>query len=103
MDFFKKIPVRYFAELSFLNFRLYAELKEAVEDHLESLPVVPPGTDIPGDEEIVRNHQEQLQLMKQVCEMKHFYSFISLCLGRLGEAVLFLGSEFICTSSLRLY
>ncbi|XP_065491064.1 sodium channel and clathrin linker 1 isoform X2 [Caloenas nicobarica] len=45
------------------NERLHAELKEAVEDHLESL--MRPGTDIPRDEEIVRNHQEQLQPMKQ--------------------------------------
>lgn len=73
----KKIPVKYFAELSFLNFRLYVELKDAVQDHLESLPFMLPGTDIPGDEQTVRNYQEQLQVMKQVREMKHFYSFIS--------------------------
>lgn len=35
-------------------------------------------TDIPADEGIVRTLQEQLRLAKQVCEIKHLYSFISL-------------------------
>ncbi|NXT36398.1 SCLT1 protein, partial [Pelecanoides urinatrix] len=56
---------KYFAELSSLNFRLHAELKEALEKQLEALPFVPLGTDILADEEIVRNLQEQLQLMNQ--------------------------------------
>ncbi|XP_064918158.1 sodium channel and clathrin linker 1 isoform X1 [Columba livia] len=47
------------------NERLYVELKDAVQDHLESLPFMLPGTDIPGDEQTVRNYQEQLQVMKQ--------------------------------------
>ncbi|KAK2519251.1 Sclt1 [Columba guinea] len=47
------------------NERLYVELKGAVQDHLESLRFMLPGTDIPGDEQTVRNYQEQLQVMKQ--------------------------------------
>lgn len=39
---------------------------------------MPLGTDIPADEGIVRNLQEQLQLTNQVCDMKHLYCFISL-------------------------
>uniref|UniRef100_A0A8C7EEU6 Sodium channel and clathrin linker 1 n=1 Tax=Nothoprocta perdicaria TaxID=30464 RepID=A0A8C7EEU6_NOTPE len=42
---------------------LHADLKEAVEKQLETLPFV--GTDISADEEIVRNLQEQLQLASQ--------------------------------------
>ncbi|NXG77742.1 SCLT1 protein, partial [Baryphthengus martii] len=56
---------KYFAEHSSLNFRLHAELKEALEKQLEAFPFVPLGTDIPADESIVRNLQEQLQLMNQ--------------------------------------
>ncbi|NXW34217.1 SCLT1 protein, partial [Phaetusa simplex] len=47
------------------NFRLHAELKEALEKQLEALPFMPLGTDIPADEDIVRNLQEQLQLTNQ--------------------------------------
>ncbi|NWS73451.1 SCLT1 protein, partial [Crotophaga sulcirostris] len=54
-----------FAELRSLNFRLHAELKEALENQLEALPFTPLGTDIPADEQIVRNLQEQLQLTNQ--------------------------------------
>ncbi|NWH64418.1 SCLT1 protein, partial [Geococcyx californianus] len=45
--------------------RLHAELKEALENQLEALPFMPLGTDIPSDEQIVRNLQEQLQLTNQ--------------------------------------
>ncbi|XP_048798275.1 sodium channel and clathrin linker 1 isoform X3 [Lagopus muta] len=48
-----------------LNFRLHAELKEALEMQLDALPFMPLGTAIPADEEIVRNLQEQLQLTNQ--------------------------------------
>lgn len=65
---------KYCTELSPLNFRLHAELKEALEMQLDALPFMPLGTAIPADEEIVRNLQEQLQLTNQVCEMKHLYS-----------------------------
>lgn len=93
----KSLLKKYLAELSSLNFRLHAELKEVLEKQLEGLPFMPLGTDIPADEGIVRNLQEQLQLMNQVCEMKYLYClFLLLCLGRLGEVGLFLGSEFIC-------
>ncbi|NXD78582.1 SCLT1 protein, partial [Halcyon senegalensis] len=47
------------------NERLHAELKEALEKQLEALPFMPLGTDTPADECIVRNLQEQLQLMNQ--------------------------------------
>ncbi|NWH73574.1 SCLT1 protein, partial [Piaya cayana] len=56
---------KYFAEFSYLNFRLHAELKEGLKNELEALPFVPLGTDIPADEYIVRNLQEQLQLANQ--------------------------------------
>ncbi|NXC96707.1 SCLT1 protein, partial [Certhia familiaris] len=56
---------KYLAELSSLNFRLHAELKEPLEKQLEALPFVHLETDIPADEGIVRNLQEQLQLAKQ--------------------------------------
>ncbi|XP_065693743.2 sodium channel and clathrin linker 1 isoform X3 [Patagioenas fasciata] len=54
-----------FEQVTKENEGLYVELKHAVEDHLESLPFMPLGTDIPGDEQTVRNYQEQLQVMKQ--------------------------------------
>lgn len=69
---------KYFAELVSLNFRLHAELKEVLETQLEALPFMPLGTDLPADEGIVRNLQEQVQLTNQVREMKHLYCFISL-------------------------
>ncbi|NXC69833.1 SCLT1 protein, partial [Anhinga anhinga] len=56
---------KYFAELSSLNFRLHAELKEALENQLEALPFMPLGTDTLVDEGIVRNLQEQLRLTNQ--------------------------------------
>jgi len=74
----KSLLKKNFAELTTLNFRLHAELKEALEKQLEALPFMPLGTDIPADEGIVRNLQEQLQLINQVCEMKHLYCLISL-------------------------
>ncbi|NWX71903.1 SCLT1 protein, partial [Alca torda] len=54
-----------FEEVTKENERLHAELKEALEKQLDTLPFVPLGTDIPADEDIVRNLQEQLQLMNQ--------------------------------------
>ncbi|KAM9378135.1 sodium channel and clathrin linker 1 [Phaethornis superciliosus] len=54
-----------FEEVTSENERLHAELKEAVEKQLEALPFLPLGTDMIGDEEIVRNLQEQLQLASQ--------------------------------------
>ncbi|NXA64047.1 SCLT1 protein, partial [Mohoua ochrocephala] len=56
---------KYFAELSSMNCRLHAELKEPLEKQLESLPFMHPETDIPADEGIVRTLQEQLRLAKQ--------------------------------------
>ncbi|NXA24456.1 SCLT1 protein, partial [Ibidorhyncha struthersii] len=56
---------KYLNELSSLNFRLHAELKEALEKQLEALPFMPLGSDIPADEGIVRNLQEQLRLTNQ--------------------------------------
>ncbi|KFV10438.1 Sodium channel and clathrin linker 1, partial [Tauraco erythrolophus] len=47
------------------NERLHTELKEALEKQLEGLPFMPLGTDIPADEGIVRDLQEQLQVMHQ--------------------------------------
>ncbi|XP_049670661.1 sodium channel and clathrin linker 1 isoform X1 [Accipiter gentilis] len=54
-----------FEQVTKENERLHAELKEALEKQLEALPFMPLGTDIPADEGIVRNLQEQLQLTKQ--------------------------------------
>ncbi|NWW81441.1 SCLT1 protein, partial [Climacteris rufus] len=54
-----------FAELTSLNFRLYAELKEPLEKQLEALPFMHLETDIPADEGIVRILREQLRLAKQ--------------------------------------
>ncbi|XP_071609963.1 sodium channel and clathrin linker 1 [Heliangelus exortis] len=54
-----------FEEVTNENERLHAELREAVEKQLEALPFLPLGSDIVGDEEIVRNLQEQLQLTSQ--------------------------------------
>ncbi|XP_050752232.1 sodium channel and clathrin linker 1 [Gymnogyps californianus] len=54
-----------FEQVTKENERLHAELKEALETQLEGLPFMPLGTDIPADEGIVRNLQEQLQLTNQ--------------------------------------
>ncbi|XP_059682854.1 sodium channel and clathrin linker 1 [Gavia stellata] len=54
-----------FEQVTKENERLHAELKEALEKQLEALPFMPLGTDIPADEGIVRNLQEQLQLLNQ--------------------------------------
>ncbi|KFP58725.1 Sodium channel and clathrin linker 1, partial [Cathartes aura] len=54
-----------FEQVTKENERLHAELKEALETQLEALPFMPLGTDIPADEGIVRNLQEQLQLTNQ--------------------------------------
>ncbi|NXE10818.1 SCLT1 protein, partial [Lophotis ruficrista] len=62
---FLTLQTKYFAELSSLNYRLHAELKESLEKQLEDLPFMPVGTDIPAGEGIVRNLQEQLQLSNQ--------------------------------------
>ncbi|NXO61985.1 SCLT1 protein, partial [Phainopepla nitens] len=61
----KSLLKNYLAELSSLNFRLHAELKEPLEKQLEALPFVHLETDIPADEGIVRTLQEQLRLAKQ--------------------------------------
>lgn len=53
-------------------------MKEPLEKQLEALSFVHLETDIPADEGIVRTLQEQLQLEKQVCEIKHLYCFVSL-------------------------
>ncbi|NXP28119.1 SCLT1 protein, partial [Scytalopus superciliaris] len=47
------------------NERLHRELKEVLEKQLEALPFTHPETDIPADEGVVRNLQEQLRLAKQ--------------------------------------
>ncbi|XP_010007285.1 PREDICTED: sodium channel and clathrin linker 1 [Chaetura pelagica] len=52
-------------EVTSENDRLHAELKEVIEQQMEALPIMPLGTDIIADEEIVRNLQEQLQLTSQ--------------------------------------
>ncbi|KGL98401.1 Sodium channel and clathrin linker 1, partial [Charadrius vociferus] len=54
-----------FEQVTKENERLHAELKEVLQKQLEALPFVPLGTDIPADEGIVRNLQEQLQLTNQ--------------------------------------
>ncbi|NXC87269.1 SCLT1 protein, partial [Cercotrichas coryphoeus] len=61
----KSLLKKYLAELSCLNFRLHAELKEPLEKQLEALPFEHLGADIPADEGVVRTLQEQLQLAKQ--------------------------------------
>ncbi|NXY23086.1 SCLT1 protein, partial [Atrichornis clamosus] len=61
----KSLLKKYFAELSSLNFRLHAELKDALKKQLDALPFMHLETDIPADENIVRNLQEQLRLAKQ--------------------------------------
>ncbi|NXM81955.1 SCLT1 protein, partial [Oenanthe oenanthe] len=61
----KSLLKKYLAELSSLNFRLYAELMEPLEKQLEALPFEHLGTDIPADQGVVRTLQEQLQLAKQ--------------------------------------
>ncbi|NWV20740.1 SCLT1 protein, partial [Origma solitaria] len=61
----KSLLKKYLAELSSLNFRLHAELKEPLEKQLESLSFMHLETDIPADESIVRTLQEQLRLAKQ--------------------------------------
>ncbi|NWX36562.1 SCLT1 protein, partial [Notiomystis cincta] len=63
--FKKSLLKKHFAELSSLNFRLYAELKEPLEKQLEALPFIRLETDIAADEEITRTLQEQLRLAKQ--------------------------------------
>ncbi|NXF19648.1 SCLT1 protein, partial [Rhodinocichla rosea] len=56
---------KYLAELSSLNSRLHAELKEPLEKQLEALPFVHLETDIPADEGTVRTLQEELRVAKQ--------------------------------------
>ncbi|NXF86704.1 SCLT1 protein, partial [Eubucco bourcierii] len=54
-----------FEQVAKENESLHAELKEALEKQLEAIPFMPLGNEIPADEGIVRNLQEQLQLMNQ--------------------------------------
>ncbi|XP_010144195.1 PREDICTED: sodium channel and clathrin linker 1-like, partial [Buceros rhinoceros silvestris] len=54
-----------FEQVTKENERLHAELKEALEKQLEALPFMSLGADIPADEDIVRNLQEQLQLTNE--------------------------------------
>ncbi|XP_010153587.1 PREDICTED: sodium channel and clathrin linker 1, partial [Eurypyga helias] len=54
-----------FEQVTKENERLHAELKEALEKQLEALPFMSLGTETPSDEGVVRNLQEQLQLMNQ--------------------------------------
>ncbi|XP_010284707.1 PREDICTED: sodium channel and clathrin linker 1 isoform X2 [Phaethon lepturus] len=54
-----------FEQVTKENERLHAELKETLEKQLEALPFMPLGIDMPADESIVRNLQEQLQLTNQ--------------------------------------
>uniref|UniRef100_A0A663MB50 Sodium channel and clathrin linker 1 n=1 Tax=Athene cunicularia TaxID=194338 RepID=A0A663MB50_ATHCN len=54
-----------FEQVAKENESLHAELKEALEKQLEAFPFMPLETDIPADEGIVRNLQEQLQLANQ--------------------------------------
>ncbi|NXL29749.1 SCLT1 protein, partial [Glaucidium brasilianum] len=54
-----------FEQVTKENESLHAELKEALEKQLEAFPFMPLETDIPADEGIVRNLQEQLQLANQ--------------------------------------
>ncbi|NXQ91030.1 SCLT1 protein, partial [Nyctibius grandis] len=54
-----------FEQVTEENERLHAELKKALEKKLEALPFMPVEADIFADEGIVRNLQEQLQLMNQ--------------------------------------
>ncbi|NXN95591.1 SCLT1 protein, partial [Rhinopomastus cyanomelas] len=56
---------RQLEEVTKENERLHVELKEALEKQLEALPFMSLGADIAADEDIVRNLQEQLQLLKQ--------------------------------------
>lgn len=88
---------KYFAELSYLNFRLHAELKEVIEKQLDAFPFVSLGTDILADEYIVENLQEQLKLETQVCEIKQYKCFTFLLW--LGSD-LFIGSELSCSEFL---
>uniref|UniRef100_A0A8B9P325 Sodium channel and clathrin linker 1 n=1 Tax=Apteryx owenii TaxID=8824 RepID=A0A8B9P325_APTOW len=69
------------------NFRLHAELKEAVEKQLEALPsFMLMGTDVSADEEIVRNLQEQLQLASQEKEQAlELWQTVSQDLDRLQQ------------------
>ncbi|NXT15717.1 SCLT1 protein, partial [Prunella fulvescens] len=61
----KSLLKKYLAELSSLNFRLHAELKEPLEKQLEALPFVHLETDIPAGEGTVRTLQEELRRAKQ--------------------------------------
>ncbi|XP_054248205.1 sodium channel and clathrin linker 1 [Indicator indicator] len=54
-----------FEQVAKENERLHAELKEALEKQLETIPFMALGNDIPADEGIVKNLQEQLQLMTE--------------------------------------
>ncbi|XP_064366771.1 sodium channel and clathrin linker 1 isoform X9 [Dromaius novaehollandiae] len=76
-----------FEEVTKENERLHAELKEAVEKHLEALPsFMLMGTDISADEEIVRNLQEQLQLASQEKEQAlQLWQTVSQELDRLQQ------------------
>ncbi|XP_047934115.2 sodium channel and clathrin linker 1 isoform X2 [Anser cygnoides] len=68
------------------NERLHAELKEVLETQLEALPFMPLGTDLPADEGIVRNLQEQVQLTNQEKEQAiELWQTVSQELDRLRQ------------------
>ncbi|NXH19934.1 SCLT1 protein, partial [Bucco capensis] len=54
-----------FEEVAKENERLHAERKETLGKQLEALPFMPLGTEFLSDEGIVKNLQEQIQLMNQ--------------------------------------
>ncbi|XP_064006059.1 sodium channel and clathrin linker 1 isoform X2 [Pogoniulus pusillus] len=54
-----------FEQVAKENESLHAELKEALEKQLEAIPFMPLGNYIPEDEGIVRNLQDQLQLINE--------------------------------------
>ncbi|XP_009894318.2 sodium channel and clathrin linker 1 [Dryobates pubescens] len=65
-----------FEQVAKENERLHAELKEGLEKQLQAIPFMPLGNDIPADEDIVKNLQEQLWLLTEekevatkVCQM----------------------------------
>ncbi|NXX87925.1 SCLT1 protein, partial [Centropus bengalensis] len=64
----KSLLKKYFAELSSLDFRLHAELKEALENQLEALPFVPLEADILADEQI---EKEQAIALWQTVLQEH--------------------------------
>ncbi|NXC41625.1 SCLT1 protein, partial [Penelope pileata] len=75
-----------FEQVTKENERLHTELKEALEMQLEALPFMPLGSDIPADEEMLRNLQEQLQLTNQEKEQAvQLWQTVSQELDRLQQ------------------